>query len=75
MTRRDYLQIVSAGAALAGAAQNAPADATAGDADRERRMKWWHEARFGMFIHWGLYSTLGPPRMGDGKRRHSGRRI
>jgi alpha-L-fucosidase len=30
-----------------------------GDADREARMKWWHEARFGMFIHWGLYSTLG----------------
>jgi len=29
------------------------------DADRERRMKWWHEARFGMFIHWGLYSVLG----------------
>ncbi|HEU5403172.1 MAG TPA: alpha-L-fucosidase [Terriglobales bacterium] len=28
-------------------------------ADRERRMKWWHEARFGMFIHWGLYSVLG----------------
>ena len=27
--------------------------------DRERRMKWWHEARFGMFIHWGLYSVLG----------------
>ena len=22
-------------------------------------MKWWHEARFGMFIHWGLYSQLG----------------
>jgi alpha-L-fucosidase len=29
------------------------------DADRARRMKWWHEARFGMFIHWGLYSVLG----------------
>ena len=28
-------------------------------ADRERRMRWWHEARFGMFIHWGLYSVLG----------------
>jgi len=27
--------------------------------DRERRMKWWHEARFGMFIHFGLYSVLG----------------
>jgi hypothetical protein len=22
------------------------------------RMKWWHEAKFGMFIHWGLYSAL-----------------
>jgi alpha-L-fucosidase len=22
-------------------------------------MKWWHEARFGMFIHWGLYSVIG----------------
>ena len=28
------------------------------DAARERRMKWWREARFGMFIHWGLYSVL-----------------
>jgi alpha-L-fucosidase len=28
-------------------------------ADRVRRMKWWHEARFGMFIHFGLYSVLG----------------
>lgn len=23
------------------------------------RMKWFNEARFGMFIHWGLYSILG----------------
>ncbi len=27
--------------------------------DRAQRMKWWHEARFGMFVHWGLYSQLG----------------
>ncbi|MBV8811233.1 MAG: alpha-L-fucosidase [Acidobacteriaceae bacterium] len=27
--------------------------------DRNRRMQWWHEARFGMFIHFGLYSVLG----------------
>jgi len=27
--------------------------------DRAKRMKWWHEARFGMFVHWGLYSQLG----------------
>ena len=23
---------------------------------RDARMRWWREARFGMFIHWGLYS-------------------
>ena len=27
--------------------------------DRIRRMKWWHEARLGMFIHWGLYAQVG----------------
>ena len=26
--------------------------------DREQRMEWWREARFGMFVHWGLYSGL-----------------
>jgi len=36
-----------------------PSTTSAEDADRARRMKWWHEARFGMFIHWGLYSVLG----------------
>jgi len=23
---------------------------------QDERMQWWREARFGMFIHWGLYS-------------------
>lgn len=22
----------------------------------EKRMKWWKEAKFGMFVHWGLYA-------------------
>lgn len=26
------------------------------EADRLKRMEWWTEARFGLFIHWGLYS-------------------
>lgn len=26
-------------------------------AQRDQRMKWWREARFGMFIHWGLYAV------------------
>ena len=25
-------------------------------AHNEARMAWWHEAKFGMFIHWGLYA-------------------
>ena len=24
----------------------------------EKRLQWFHQARFGMFIHWGLYSLL-----------------
>jgi alpha-L-fucosidase len=28
------------------------------NASRAKRMQWWHEARFGMFIHWGLYSQI-----------------
>ena len=27
--------------------------------EQDRKMKWWREARFGMFIHWGPYSILG----------------
>lgn len=25
---------------------------------QENKMKWWDEAKFGMFIHWGVYSDL-----------------
>ena len=34
---------------------------SAGEAGKQRdaRMKWWREARFGMFIHWGLYAAPG----------------
>ena len=26
------------------------------EAQKAQRMKWWTDARFGMFIHWGLYA-------------------
>lgn len=26
-------------------------------AEKEKRMSWWTDARFGMFIHWGLYAV------------------
>lgn len=54
-SRRDWLELL----ATAPAASALAAAPLPGDADRERRMKWWHEAKFGMFIHWGLYSLLG----------------
>jgi alpha-L-fucosidase len=71
--RRDWLLGTSASlvalAAASGSAAalahpgtstpNLQAGSEAEDADRVRRMKWWHEARFGMFVHWGLYSVLG----------------
>ncbi len=28
------------------------------DAERDARLGWWREARFGMFVHWGVYSGL-----------------
>jgi alpha-L-fucosidase len=71
INRRDYLMGMGAAAgAIAGtsklnifaqeqrpAAESAPTTSTI--EDRARRMKWWHEAKFGMFIHWGLYSIVG----------------
>ena len=27
--------------------------------DRATRMQWWREAKFGMFVHWGIYSVVG----------------
>jgi len=35
-------------------------------AQRDQRMNWWREARFGMFIHWGLYAV--PAGEYNGKR-------
>ncbi len=46
--------------AQAGAAAPAPAQSSDVPENREQRdarMEWWREARFGMFIHWGVYSV------------------
>ena len=74
-TRRSFLKQFGAAGALAltaanaeglsleGAQNAAPAANSPADqkqaATRQERMKWWHEAKFGMFIHWGLYSVIG----------------
>ena len=35
-------------------------------AQRDQRMAWWRDARFGMFIHWGVYAV--PAGTYNGKR-------
>jgi alpha-L-fucosidase len=25
--------------------------------ERDARMQWWRDARFGLFIHWGVYAV------------------
>ncbi len=39
-------------------------------ATHEQRMKWWREARFGMFIHWGVYSVPAGVWNGTNITRH-----
>jgi alpha-L-fucosidase len=73
-TRRSFLKQFGAAGAMALAAANAEGSSLSGAqnpaepasaasqkqaASRDQRMKWWHEAKFGMFIHWGLYSIIG----------------
>ena len=41
--------------AITKASQLAGANET--PSQHDQRMKWWREARFGMFIHWGLYAV------------------
>ena len=63
--RRDLLIAAAATAAAAtqpAAAQPPPGRDPSGDmptADQQRRMQWWHDAKFGMFIHFGLYAAHG----------------
>jgi alpha-L-fucosidase len=38
---------------------NIQAQPTESKEQRDARMAWWREARFGMFIHWGVYSQAG----------------
>jgi len=37
---------------------------------RDARMKWWREARFGMFVHWGRLFRAGRHLQGQARRRH-----
>lgn len=50
-----YLVMLGPLACRAGESSTVPPLET--PAQRNARMRWWREARFGMFIHWGVYSV------------------
>lgn len=33
--------------------------------DNDERMAWWREAKFGLFVHWGVYSVLAGEYKGE----------
>jgi alpha-L-fucosidase len=39
---------------------------------KDERMQWWREARFGMFIHWGVYAVPAGVYKGHQMRRGGG---
>ena len=65
-----WIAIAAMAAAISSRAENASSAAgvaatidgqgfTETPEQRDARMAWWREARFGMFIHWGLYAIPG----------------
>jgi alpha-L-fucosidase len=52
-----YLLACAAVVALTFPLSAAPADSSETREQHNARMKWFKEARFGMFIHWGVYSV------------------
>jgi alpha-L-fucosidase len=58
MTRRSMLAL-SAAAAAAGALQGADEPPYHPAPENLRARDWFQDARFGLFIHWGVYSVLG----------------
>ena len=43
--------------AASASSQTSAAPAVESKEQRDERMAWWRAARFGMFIHWGIYSV------------------
>lgn len=53
---RTLLGALAAGSLVAFTAFPTPAQPAPTASTQEDRMAWWQEARFGLFIHWGLYA-------------------
>lgn len=51
------LLLIVASVCLIGSGYSTPKETVKSDAKRDAKMAWWNDAKFGMFIHWGLYSV------------------
>jgi alpha-L-fucosidase len=58
-SRRSYLVGLGGAALLRGGIAMAEPVTAGAPPDHDRRIQWWRQARFGMFVHWGLYSVIG----------------
>ncbi len=82
-SRRSFVKRAGAIAALVGASESVALEAQEHGAPqtknavsrlayqeetRSKRLRWWREAKFGMFVHWGLYSVIGHQEVGSGVR-------
>ncbi len=67
MNPRGTLTIIAVALALGAMHLDAAGET---DPERDARMAWWREARFGMFIHWGAYAQMAG--VWDGKRIDAG---
>jgi alpha-L-fucosidase len=59
LSRRGALKLLGGTAAIAAAPPFVVPAVAQSQTDRARRLRWWRDARFGMFIHWGAYSQIG----------------
>ncbi len=70
-----FIRVVLLGAMiLVGGCASSPSDASPfGETQiqHDERMGWWREARFGLFIHWGLYAEHGNELNGHRGGRYS----
>lgn len=70
MTKKDMLMDNAEAEAREKAKEKAVVDEA-----HENRIAWWREARFGMFIHWGLYSIPAGIWKGEAKGSSYGEQI
>jgi len=55
MKKTVFLFLALIALCMSGMSQNV--EVTTGSNQNNPKMKWWKDAKFGMFIHWGIYSV------------------